>query len=146
MHYLAFRTRVFFSKIFHIWFIHFQQLQFKDQCSSSRNKTTGPAISVRQFARNVQLPLGTFPHPLHRFCPSPDHLVRSKCRGTTSLVTGVKLCAVGESAGIMTFTGCRYQWRFSVWISRTNLLVKQSRWSRHHSLNTKKAGFLNVHS
>jgi len=62
-------------------------------------------VPVCQFAWNVQFPLVTSNHQLHRFRPSFNHLVGSERSGLTTFVTRVEYGPVNESPLVVTRTG-----------------------------------------
>mmetsp|Transcript_25809 Transcript_25809/g.45493 ORF Transcript_25809/g.45493 Transcript_25809/m.45493 type:complete len:273 (+) Transcript_25809:854-1672(+) len=82
-----------------------QDLHLEHQNVSALDFGRTAVVPVCQFAWNVQFPLVTSNHQLHRFRPSFNHLVGSERSGLTTFVTRVEYGPVNESPLVVTRTG-----------------------------------------
>ena len=80
---------------------YLHDLQGEDQHVTGLDVGATVAISIGQFAGDVELPLVSFVHQLHGLCPALDHLVGRESGRLAALVGRVELGAVDQGAGVV---------------------------------------------
>src|SRR4051812_34390638 len=87
-----------------------EQFNFENQCRAGADVRTGATISVRQFSRDVKLPLRADWHELYCFRPTLNHSADREGSGLAALVRTVEFFAIDRVTAIIANDGVAGGW------------------------------------